>query len=113
VKRLEARGVITGYRAVVSPVALGFGVVALVGIEQSDDSDQDAVATMLYDVPEVEDCWLVAGDETFVVKVRVADVNALETTLGKLRRIPGIGRTHTTVVLSTRWESRPRGRMSS
>jgi Lrp/AsnC family leucine-responsive transcriptional regulator len=106
VRRLEAAGVITGYHAAVAPAALGLGVSALVGILQSDSGEQDDLAARLAEVPVVEDCWFVAGEEAFVVKVRVPDVDALEHTLGVLRRIPGVGRTRTTVVLSTRWEGR-------
>jgi Lrp/AsnC family leucine-responsive transcriptional regulator len=106
VRRLEATGIITGYHAAVAPAALGLGVSALVGIHQSDGVEQDDLAARLADVPVVEDCWFVAGEEAFVVKVRVPDVDALETTLGVLRRIPGVARTRTTVVLSTRWEGR-------
>jgi Lrp/AsnC family leucine-responsive transcriptional regulator len=106
VRRLETAGIITGYHAAVAPAALGLGVSALVGILQSDGAEQDELATRLADVPVVEDCWFVAGEEAFVVKVRVPDVDALETTLGVLRRIPGVARTRTTVVLSTRWEGR-------
>jgi Lrp/AsnC family leucine-responsive transcriptional regulator len=64
------------------------------------------VTAALEALEEVEDCWYVAGDEAFVVKVRVSDVPALERTLSRLRRIRGISRTRTTVVLSTKWESR-------
>jgi Lrp/AsnC family leucine-responsive transcriptional regulator len=106
VKRLEDRGVIAGYAAVVPPAALGLGVTALVGVEQSEGADQEDVARRLRDVPAIEDCWLVAGDESFVVKVRVADVPDLERTLATLQRIRGVSRTRTTVVLSTRWEGR-------
>ena len=106
VRRLEQSGVISGYHAAVAPAALGLGVSALVGIHQSDDAEQDELAGRLAEVPEIEDCWFVAGEEAFVVKVRVPDVDALEHTLGALRRIPGVGRTRTTVVLSTRWEGR-------
>jgi Lrp/AsnC family leucine-responsive transcriptional regulator len=106
VRRLEATGIITGYHAAVAPAALGLGVSALVGIHQSDDVEQDDLAARLAEVPVVEDCWFVAGEEAFVVKVRVPDVDALETTLGVLRRIPGVARTRTTVVLSTRFEGR-------
>jgi len=49
----------------------------------------------------------VAGDEAFVVTVRVATVDELEQSLGRLRRIDGVARTRTTVVLSTRFEGRP------
>jgi len=106
VARLERAGVITGYHATVDPGALGRSVVALVGIHLSDTSDQDAVAVALGRLEEVEDCWFVAGDESFLVKVRVGDVTALEGTLSRLRKIRGIARTRTTVVLSTKWEGR-------
>ena len=106
VKRLEQQGVITGYHATLSSTALGLGVVAIVGIEQSDDGDQDQIAARLPELSEIEDCWFVAGDESFIVKVRVPDIDALEKTLGRLRKIPGVSRTHTTVVLSTRFEGR-------
>jgi Lrp/AsnC family transcriptional regulator, leucine-responsive regulatory protein len=106
VARLESTGVITGYHAAVDPVALGRTVAALVGVYLSDTSDQDAVAVALEKLEEIEDCWFVAGDESFTVKVRVADVAALERTLSRLRKIRGTARTRTTVVLSTKWEAR-------
>ena len=106
VGRLERAGVITGYHAAVDPGALGRSVAALVGIHLSDTSDQDAVAVALGRLGEIEDCWFVAGDESFLVKVRVPDVTALEGTLSRLRKIRGIARTRTTVVLSTKWEAR-------
>jgi Lrp/AsnC family leucine-responsive transcriptional regulator len=106
VRRLEAAGIVTGYHAAVAPAALGLGVSALVGIHQADGYEQDEIAVRLAEVPVIEDCWFVAGEEAFVVKVRVPDVDALEHTLAVLRRIPGVARTRTTVVLSTRWEGR-------
>jgi Lrp/AsnC family leucine-responsive transcriptional regulator len=83
-------------------------VTALVGILQREGIEQDDLATSLAEIAEIEDCWSVAGDEAFVVKVRVADIDALEHTLAVLRRTPGVARTHTTVVLSTRFEGRRR-----
>lgn len=89
VRRLEERGVIAGYRAVVSPAAVGLGVSALIGLIQRDDVESEDVAAQLREVGEVEDCWYVAGEENFVVKVRAADVAALELVVAKLRRLPG------------------------
>jgi Lrp/AsnC family transcriptional regulator, leucine-responsive regulatory protein len=109
VARLEETGVITGYHAAVDPAALGLSVAALVGVHLSDTSDQDAVATALRALDEVEDCWFVAGDESFVLKVRVPGMPDLEATLSRLRRIRGVSRTRTTVVLSTKWENRAAG----
>jgi Lrp/AsnC family transcriptional regulator, leucine-responsive regulatory protein len=108
VAKLESSGVITGYHAAVAPSALGLGVSALIGLFLADDVEADEVADKLAVLPEIEDCWFVAGDESFLLKVRVPDVDALETTLGALRRIRGVSRTRTTVVLSTRWENRVR-----
>jgi len=107
VRRLEERGVITGYAARVSPEALGYGVSALVGVYQADGAETEDVARRLRDVAAVEDCYYVAGDQEFVVKVRAADVAALEHVVSALRRIRGVARTRTTVVLRTRWEGRP------
>jgi Lrp/AsnC family leucine-responsive transcriptional regulator len=106
VHKLEAAGVIAGYHAAVQPTALGLGVCALVSIHQADGVEQDELASGLRAIPEIEDCWVVAGDESFVVKVRVPDVDALEHMLAVLRRTAGVARTRTTVVLSTRWEGR-------
>ncbi len=107
VGKLEAAGVILGYHAVVDPAAVGLGVTALIGIHVTDTADTEDVAAALGGLAEVESCYAVAGDDAFVVKVRVATVDELERTLGRLRRIPGVGRTNTTVVLSTRFEGRP------
>ena len=68
---------ITGYHAAVDPGALGRSVAALVGVHLSDTSDQDAVTVAMQRLEEVEDCWFVAGDESFLIKVRVPDVDAL------------------------------------
>jgi Lrp/AsnC family leucine-responsive transcriptional regulator len=106
VGKLETNGVITGYHAVVNPSAVGLGVTALVGIQPTDTATDEDVAASLGELDEVESCYAVAGDEAFVVKVRVSTVDDLERSLGRLRQIPGVARTHTTVVLSTRFEGR-------
>lgn len=106
VAKLESQGVITGYHAAVAPESLGYSMSALIGVFITDQADPDKVAAALGRVPEIEDCWFVAGEESYVVKLRVADVGALERMIGTLNRIDGISRTRTTVVLSTKFESR-------
>src|SRR5262249_10020366 len=106
VGKLEAAGVITGYHAAVAPESLGYSMNALIGLFLGDAADADAVAAAVSDVPEVEDCWFVAGEESYVVKVRVTDVGALERMIGTLSAIRGVARTRTTVVLSTKFEGR-------
>ncbi|MBN9620549.1 MAG: Lrp/AsnC family transcriptional regulator [Actinobacteria bacterium] len=106
VGKLEAAGVITGYHAAVAPDALGRSMSALIGVLITDDADLDRLTAELTALAVVEDCWFVAGEETFVLKVRVADVSGLEGAIRTLNAIPGIARTRTTVVLSTRFEGR-------
>jgi Lrp/AsnC family leucine-responsive transcriptional regulator len=107
VRRLEERGVVLGYRAVVAPERIGLGTSALVGLYQRDDVETDDIVEGVRAIAAVEDCWFVAGDQEVVVKVRVADVTQLEAVVACLRRVNGVVRTRTTVVLSTRWEARP------
>ncbi len=106
VGKLEAQGVITGYHAAVAPEALGYSMSALVGVFLSDTADPDAVADELARLAAVEDCWFVAGEESFVVKVRVPDVRGLERAIRAVTQIRGVARTRSTVVLSTRFEGR-------
>lgn len=106
VNRLERSGVITGYHAAVAPSAIGLGVTALIGVYLTDAGEHDHVTEQLQALSEVEDCFFVAGEESFQIKVRVADVASLEQTISRLRRLVGVARTRTTVVLSTKWEDR-------
>ena len=108
VGKLESAGVITGYHAAVAPESLGYSMSALVGIILSDTSDEDQVADDLAALPAVEDCWFVAGEESFIVKVRVPDIGGLERAIRDLAKIKGVSRTRSTVVLSTRFEGRVR-----
>jgi Lrp/AsnC family leucine-responsive transcriptional regulator len=106
VAKLEGAGVITAYRAVVDPAAVGLDVTALVGVIESDSVDDTGLEEAMRELPQIEDCWRVAGNEGYVLKVRVSDIPALESTIGALNRIRGVARTRTTVVLSTKWEGR-------
>jgi Lrp/AsnC family leucine-responsive transcriptional regulator len=107
VGKLENTGVIIGYHAAVDPRAIGLGVAALIGIQPTDSGEDQEIAASIAALPEVESCYAVAGDEAFVVKVRVPTIDDLEQVVGRLRRIDGVARTRTTVVLSTRFEGRP------
>ena len=106
VGKLEAAGVITGYRAIVDPASVGLGVTALVGVIESDSVGDTGLEEEIRAMPEVEDCWRVAGSEGYVLKVRVTDIPALEAAISALNRIRGVARTRTSVVLSTKWEGR-------
>jgi Lrp/AsnC family transcriptional regulator, leucine-responsive regulatory protein len=106
VNKLESSGVITGYHAAIAPSLLGKSVSALIGVFITDSADTDQIALDLSAQPAVEDCWFVAGEETFIVKASVPDVAGLEALIRALNSVDGVARTRTTVVLSTKIEDR-------
>ncbi|NJQ03764.1 Lrp/AsnC family transcriptional regulator [Streptomyces zingiberis] len=106
INRLESAGVITGYRATVDSASLGLGVTALIGISLSDATDHQDVADRMRSLTEIEDCWFIAGDDSYMLKVRANDVDGLESIIRRLSALQGISRTRTTIVLSTKWEDR-------
>ena len=105
VRRLEQRGAITGYGAQVDPVAAGAPLTAFVSIKPIDPAAPDDAPDRLNHLPQVEACHSVAGDESYILKVRVPGPADLETLLQEIRAAAQVS-TRTTVVLSTPWEGR-------
>jgi Lrp/AsnC family leucine-responsive transcriptional regulator len=103
VRRLEERGVITGYRAVVDHTALGRPLSAFISITPIDPSEPDDIPDRLRDLSEIEACHSVAGDMSYVLKVRVGTPTDLEEIIARIRAAANVT-TRTTVVLSTPWE---------
>jgi len=106
VRRLEQRGVITGYTAAVSPDAIGLPLTAFISVTPLDPSAPDDAPERLSSLPEIEACHSVAGEESYILKVRVATPSALEDLLARVRSEANLS-TRTTVVLSTPFENRP------
>jgi Lrp/AsnC family transcriptional regulator, leucine-responsive regulatory protein len=106
VGKLESGGVIRSYRAEVDPEAVGLPVTAFIGIVQGADSEIDLVVAALSEHPEIEACYFLAGEESFLLQVRVPTIAALEHLIIRLNRIPGVASTRTTIALSTKWEAR-------
>jgi len=104
VKRLEARGFIRGYAARVDPRRLGLGLVAFVSAYTTADVDYDRFVASVASLPEVLEVHSVAGEESFVVKVLTRSTVHLDDFLSRIKAVPGIGRTKTTIVLSTPFE---------
>lgn len=106
VRRLEQRGFITGYHAAVDARALGKGLTAFVAVSPVDAGQPDEVPAKLEHLSEIEACHSVAGEESYMLKVRVASPEALEHLLREIRSAAQAN-TRTTVVLSTFYEDRP------
>lgn len=106
VRRLEQRGVITGYQAVINARSVGLSLTALIDLTPLDPSAPDDIPQRVEGFGEIEACWSVAGSASYVVKVRVAEPADLEDLLARIRAAAGVS-TRTTIVLSTPFEGRP------
>jgi Lrp/AsnC family leucine-responsive transcriptional regulator len=106
VRRLEQRGVIKGYAAVIDHESLGLPLTALISIKPIDPAAPDDAPARLEGVRAIEACHSVAGDESYVLKVRVASPTELEHLLAEIRAKANVS-TRTSVVLSTPYENRP------
>lgn len=106
VRRLEQRGVIRGYHARMDAAELGLLVTAFVAIKPFDPSQPDDAPDLLKHLPEIISCYSVAGEPSYLLKVQVDTMAALESLLARIRA-DGRVSTHTTTVLSTPYEDRP------
>ncbi|MFC9561079.1 Lrp/AsnC family transcriptional regulator [Agromyces sp. NPDC056965] len=106
VQRLEQRGVITGYRAVIDPQAVGLPVSAFLEISVLDPATVGDLGARLGAYPEIESCYAVSGDAGHLAVARVATTADLAELLVRLRTaIPA--QVRATIVLRTLFESRP------
>jgi Lrp/AsnC family transcriptional regulator, leucine-responsive regulatory protein len=105
VRRLEARGIVTGYQARLSPEAVGHHLSAFVAITPLDPSQPDDAPARLAHIAAIESCHSVAGEESYVLLVRVASARALEDLLQQIRTAANV-RTRSTIILQTFYEGR-------
>jgi len=105
VKRLEQQGVITGYQAQLDHTAIGFPLTAFVSITPIEASHPDNYPDLLADITAIESCWSVAGEESYILKVRTATPADLEALLARIRAVANVT-TRTTIALSTPFENR-------
>jgi Lrp/AsnC family leucine-responsive transcriptional regulator len=105
VKRLESRGLIRGYGATIDYEQVGLPLTAFISIRPIDPSEPDDSPDRLRGIQEIESCWSVAGDESYILKIRCATPAALEDLLARIRSAANVA-TRTTIVLSTPYENR-------
>ena len=106
VRRLETEGVITGYVALCNADVIGLPLTAFVSIKPFDQAAPDDVPDKLKNLEAIEACHSVAGEENYILKVRVGSPRDLEDLLQQIRTLANVA-TRTTVVLSTPYENRP------
>jgi Lrp/AsnC family leucine-responsive transcriptional regulator len=103
-KKLEAAGIITGYRAIVDGRRVGFDITAFIGViighpTLIGDFERQVVA-----LGDVLECHHVTGEYTLLLKVKTANTSSLERLISQIRSLEGVARTETMVVLSTHTE---------
>ena len=106
VRRLERRGRIRGYAAVINAADAGLPLTAFVSIKPFDPAAADDAPDRLAHLAAIEACHSVAGEENYILKVRVASPGDLENLLSEIRAAANVS-TRTTIVLSTPYENRP------
>ena len=101
-RRLQRDGVITGFRAVLSPAALGRGLTAFVEVKLDRTSSDvfDGFARVIRLMDGVEDCHMVAGGFDYLLKTRHRDMAAYRAFLSEtLLELPGVRETRTYAVM--------------
>ena len=104
IKKLEAAGVIVGYRALLDGRRLGLDITAFIGViishpDRIADFERRVVA-----LDDVLECHHVTGEHTLLLKVKTANTSSLERLISQIRSLAGVSRTETLVVLSTHTE---------
>jgi len=100
VKKLEAKGVIKGYAAIVEPAALGLDVLAFVSVRLNDYKPDD-IARALEGVPEIVETHHIAGEECFIVKVRCRTNKDLQDVLQRIWAAGPVVGSKTTIAFAT------------
>ena len=108
VKRLVENGVIVGFRAIVDPAKLGLDHVAFAEVKLSDTREAalKEFNAAVRQIPEVEECHMIASSFDYLLKVRTADIRKYRMVLGeKISSLPHVASTSTFVAMETVRES--------
>jgi Lrp/AsnC family leucine-responsive transcriptional regulator len=102
IRKLERRGVILGYAALVDAALLGQDITAFVAVGIEHPRYFEGFSRRVMDLDDVLECHRVAGEESYLLKVRTKNTRTLDKLLVEtLRTIPGVTGTRTTIVLAS------------
>lgn len=106
VRKLEERGVIRGYTALVDPEAVGYALLAFIEVTVERQDHRGELVAKVESLSEVQECHHIAGDFDYLIKVRARGTLDLERLISdELKSVGGV-RTRTTIVLKTVKETR-------
>ncbi len=102
VRRLERSGVIKGYQADLDQEALGAGRVIIVHVTlaQTSDNAMQQFNTTAKRIPEIQACYMLAGQFDYMLKVRTSSIDHFRNVLGdQIGKLPGLRQTHSYVAI--------------
>jgi len=105
-RKLEARGVIEGYRAIVDAKRLHFDITAFIRVSVDGSEHYADFVERVTDMDEVLELHSITGSGSHVMKVRTENTTTLERFLSEIQAIPGVSKTTTSITLSTFKETR-------
>lgn len=103
IQKMETAGIITGYHAAIDAKKIGVGVLAFIRL-QTTTRWYAAVKDLAENCPEIRECYHVTGTDSFVMKIAVESIEALEIFI---KRFHGLGETSTSIIMSTVVEGKP------
>jgi Lrp/AsnC family leucine-responsive transcriptional regulator len=105
-RKLEERGVLRGYSAMLEPFAVERGLLAFIAVSLMLPEHRDGFLRRVAQLDSVQECHHVAGDDDYLLKVRCRNTLELEQLVSEeLKGLPGVARTRTTIALSTAKET--------
>ena len=106
IRRLERRGYVKSYEARLDHRKLGLNLTAFIWLDTDEKIGVSEVGAKLIDFPEIQEVHDVSGEYCYLLKVRVADTDALADLMTRIGQLPLVRKSHTTLVLKTEKESR-------
>ena len=102
VRKLEEKGVIKGYSALIDHEAVGLNLAALIAVYLDRPQHRQHFLARIQAMPEVLECHHIAGDEDYLLKIRCRNTRDLERIISdEIKSIDGVIKTRTTIILAT------------
>jgi Lrp/AsnC family leucine-responsive transcriptional regulator len=107
IRRLNSSGAIQANRAAIDPAAVDFGLCTFIFVDLAgSDDDEEAFVAGAVATPEIQEVHHITGSHSYLIKVRTRGTAELQALLSsRLKRLPGVVRTESIVVLETRKET--------
>ena len=106
IRKMEKQGIIDGYEVRLNPQQFGRSQVSFIQVQVLPDGNYRQIAQRLSERPEIQEVHYIAGDDSFLIKIRTSDTDELNTLLqDQIKPIAGVGLTRTLPVLATHKET--------